>query len=408
MNIALATTEFVSETNFDGGLANYTYKLAAWLINNNHKVTVFLTSDKNEKTNYNGIPIIKVVIPDLKWKYKYNLERFKLGFLLNKKKYHGLEFFANSKYINKAIEEENRLQNFDIVQYPHISGLALCCPKNLASIVRISSSTRLCQQFGGYGDDNLVSEAQEEIEIKGMKRAAAVFGPSKMIAALTEPILKKEIKVIETPYIKPIVELDDSLLKQYLIDEQFVLFFGSIGLIKGVGTIAEIIFDLLEKKPSLHFVFIGKKIDNKINRNTIWDHLIEKAKQHKSRVIHIHPLKHDQLFPFIKKAACVVLPSRIDNFPNTCIEAMANKKIVIGTKGNGFEQLIENGKNGFLIDVDDHKDLLAKITHILNLPSVEREKIELAAASRTDKLDPDIVLNELITLYKNTIQNFKT
>ena len=160
-----------------------------------------------------------------------------------------------------------------------------------------------------------------------------------------------------------------------------------------------------EQNPLLHFVFIGKKLDNKINNFPVWDYLIKKSKQHKNRIIYFDSLKHPQLFPILQNAKCVVLPSRIDNFPNTCIEAMANSKIVIGTTGNGFDQLIENGKNGFLINVDDHHDLLKKINHVLALPQSEIEKIERSAKERADKLNPDIVLNELIALYKQTIQN---
>ncbi len=407
MNIAIATTEFVSETAFDGGLANYTYKLAKWLINNDHKVTVFLTAQKNEKINFDGIDVIKVAIPDLRWQYKYKFQRFKLGFLMSKKKYHKLEFEANAKFINKAIEEENKKQKFDIVHYPHISGLALYCPADLPGIVRLSSSTKLCQQFGGYGYSDLAIQMQEEIETEAMKKTNVVFGPSKMITSLTEPIINKKIEVIETPYIKPAVGFDDSLYSQQLGNKKYILFFGSIGLVKGVGTIAEMIFDLFEQHNDLYFVFVGKKVNNQINNLPLWDHLIEKAGKHKSKIIHFDAVKHDKLFPIIQNSQCVVLPSLIDNFPNTCIEAMANSKIVIGTVGNGFDQLIENGKNGFLINTDDHKALLKKINKVLSLTAIEKEKIELAAKKRIDKLDPDIVLKQLVELYKETIKNFK-
>ena len=405
MNIAIVTPEFVSESNFDGGLANYVYKLAKWLVNNNHLVTVFLIAKKNETIQFDGITIMKVAVPDVKWQYKYKFERFKILFLMNKKKYYRIEFETNSKYINNAIKKQQQL--FDIIHYPHISGLALDCPKNIPAIVRLSSSTKLCQEFGGYGNSNLSALMQEEIETKAMKKANTVFGPSKMVAKLVEKDIHKKIKILETPYVKPNVALDDSIYKTTLNDKKYLLFFGSIGLIKGIGTIAQIIDEVLEQHTHLYFVFVGKKLNNQVENVSIWEYLITKAKKHHQRIIHFEPLKHAQLFPIIQHAECVVLPSRIDNFPNTCIEAMANSKIVIGTIGNGFDQLIEDGKSGFVIPVDDNRALLKTITTVLNLSAEEKLKIEQAAKSRTDLLHPDIVLNELVDLYKQTIKNFK-
>jgi glycosyltransferase involved in cell wall biosynthesis len=86
---------------------------------------------------------------------------------------------------------------------------------------------------------------------------------------------------------------------------------------------------------------------------------------------------------------------------------MANSKIVIGTVGNGFDQLINDGENGFVIPVDDSLALLKTIIHVLNLSAAEKTIIELAAKQRTDLLHPDIVLNQVVDLYKQTIANFK-
>ncbi len=66
------------------------------------------------------------------------------------------------------------------------------------------------------------------------------------------------------------------------------------------------------------------------------------------KIIYPGVLPHAQLLPIIEHASAVVLPSRIDNFPNTCLEAMACGKIVIGTRGTSFEQLIDDGISSFV------------------------------------------------------------
>lgn len=411
MQIAIVTSEFISENNFHGGLANYTYKLAKWLIKKGHFVKVYTYQYRSElyKTDieyfYEDINVSSVVVDDMSWKLSYHLNRLRLGFLIKNKIKHWLHFYSISYYINKKIKKDSINLKFDIIQYAHLSALALCRPKKIPSVVRISSSTSMCRIMGGYGEDYKKTIVQEKAEYLAMKKVNAVFGPSKNIAIETEKYIHKKIEVIETPYMEPMSALDDTIYMQFLNKKKYILFFGSVGLIKGVGTIAEVIYEILDFDKELYYVFVGKKLDNKINGIPIWDYLISKAGKYADRVIYFDSLKHDSLFPIIKHAELVTLPSRADNFPNTCIESMANEKIVIGTYGNGFEQLIEDTKNGFLITVDDHKKLLEKIHIVLALSPDVKQKIELEAKKRIADLDPSIVLAELVNFYTKIIKN---
>jgi glycosyltransferase involved in cell wall biosynthesis len=410
MNIAIVTPEFVSEKVFDGGLANYTYKLAKWLISNGHNVVVYLSTTSeidNRNFLYENIYIKRISTKDYAWHLNYQLSRLKLGFLFSERNRYKIRFWQIAKAVNKEILSDHKHKPIDIIHYPHLGGFAYCRPRIIPSIVRISSSTDLCRKMGGYGSSDLQIDVQIDFEMAAMRRADKIFGPSKMIAALTEPIIGKKITIVETPYLPPSEELNYDYYTSKLKGKSYILFFGSIGLIKGVGTIAQIIYELLERNTELYYVFVGKQLNNKIEGVDLWDHLLSSAGNYSDRVLHIHSLKHAELFPVIKGALMVTLPSRTDNFPNTCIESMANGKIVIGTKGNGFDQLIEDGISGFTIDVDDHLDLLNKIEFVLNLSVDAKREIETKAIERIDSLKPDIVLNQLLELYMDTIKNHK-
>lgn len=410
MNIAVVTPEFVSEKVFDGGLANYSYKLAKWLISQGHGVTVYLPVRRDEpvtKFMFENIPVTRIGSKDYSWFIKYYLRRLKLGFLMSERTKYRVEFRQYARVLNKRILADHAFRKIDIIHYPHLGGYSFYRPAQIPCLVRLSSSTELCQKMGGYGSSNLQVDVQIEFERAAMRKANTVFGPSKMIAALTESSIGKKISIIETPYVKPAGELDTSVYDAYLKGKRYILFFGSIGLIKGVGTIAEMIGALLEQYPDLHYVFVGKQLHNTIRNTDLWDYLLQKAGPNRDRVIYIPSQKHQTLFPLIRHAELVTLPSRTDNFPNTCIESMANGKIVIGTKGNGFDQLIDDGANGFVIDVDDSQALLEKINYVIALDPAEKQVIESLALKRSETLHPDIVLNQLMQLYKNTIKNFK-
>ena len=62
----------------------------------------------------------------------------------------------------------------------------------------------------------------------------------------------------------------------------------------------------------------------------------------------------------------LVLPSYMETSPNVIAEAMSAGVPVIGTKVGGIPYMIEDGKNGFLVEPQNHLQLSEKINIILN------------------------------------------
>lgn len=68
----------------------------------------------------------------------------------------------------------------------------------------------------------------------------------------------------------------------------------------------------------------------------------------------------------IKDAACLVMPSRSEGFPNILLEALALGLPVVATDcPNGPSEMIRNGENGRLVPVDDIEALTEAIHHTL-------------------------------------------
>jgi glycosyltransferase involved in cell wall biosynthesis len=65
------------------------------------------------------------------------------------------------------------------------------------------------------------------------------------------------------------------------------------------------------------------------------------------------PLPRDQLYTVLQGAAAAVLPSLADNLPNTVIESLSLGIPVIGTRGASIDELVEEGKTGHLVDIED-------------------------------------------------------
>jgi len=64
-------------------------------------------------------------------------------------------------------------------------------------------------------------------------------------------------------------------------------------------------------------------------------------------------------------ASVFAMPSIQENFRHVFLEAMAYKTPCIGTAVDAMPEIIENGKTGFLVPPNDHKELADKLILLL-------------------------------------------
>ena len=246
-------------------------------------------------------------------------------------------------------------------------------------------------------------------EIVQFKNTRFLYGPSQYVADYIKKDLNlpNEIKIIETPFELKKDTNDESILnqlKETTHNASYLLFFGTVGLLKGALEIANSVYEILDKYKDVYLVLVGK--ENFIDNKSPVKNIKEKAKQYKDRVIWYNNLSHRQLFPIIKNAKAVVLPSRIDNLPNTCIEAMGLGKIVIGSRGASFEQLIEDGKNGFLCNANDYKSIITSVDKLMKLSDNDIQNMDKCAGERIKRLSMDNIGTKIIEYYSSVMNEF--
>ena len=74
MHIVFATTEFVTEKNGDGGLANYLAKAVKIFADRGHRITVIVLSDREGSFEFcKNVNVIRVVRNELPIRFALNL-----------------------------------------------------------------------------------------------------------------------------------------------------------------------------------------------------------------------------------------------------------------------------------------------------------------------------------------------
>lgn len=397
MHIAFVTTEFVTDYTFAGGLANYIHRTSISLNRIGIKVTVFVDSLSNESINFEGITVIRVKPKKTWWYWLINFLTF---FRFNPV----LLSIVRSYRLKESVEYFSEFNKIDLVQYSTTRSVGILTPKDIPCVIRISSYQKLLDQANGDKQTFRLWQKQYLQDIM-LKRSVNIFGPSKIIGNYIAKKFNKNVSIIESPFTLDNQNTNSELLNEILEKSKgnpYLLYFGSLSQLKGLLDLSLILEKFFQENPNFYFVFIGKDIP--VNGIPIVNILKAKAGNYSNRIIWYFSSPHSLLYPVVNRASMVVLPSRLDNFPNTCIEAMAFGKVVIGTYKTSFEQLIENKVSGILCEHSNPKSLLDAINYGMKLSESEKKEMGLKAQARIEKLKPEIVVKQLLDYYNSIIK----
>lgn len=399
MHIVYITSEFITE-KLHGGLATYLTNIASIMSSYGHKVTVITLSDRPGNVLYaDNIEVIRVPAVNIR-----SIE-FSIG--------HGVDLLKNSWRLYKALKKEHKKEKVDIVQAANYQAVGFFRDYSIPTIIRVSSDSSMLRNAGGFEFDYNKSlremTFEDFLELWCVKRADDAFAPSRFCASVLQRRTRKKISVIESPYLEEQCELDDSVYREKLLQKEYLLFNSSLSRLKGTHVGIEATKTLMEKYPNLYIVYAG--YDYGLSQKngglqSVSDILNKQNKIYGGRVIYLRHLNHETLFPIVKHSLACVLPSRIDNLPNSCIEAMALGSIVIGTHSASFEQLIKNKENGFLIKRDSSSSLIKAVDYLMHMSENERQAMKKKATSTIHRLLPQNIYTETMNFYKKVIDKF--
>lgn len=398
MHILFVTNEFETEKYPCGGLGHYIANISSILAERNHQVTILIT------TTHNSV---------FEWKKNVNVVAFKYTGSKKVKlmgecidilaKTRISEMLNKSFVINEKIKEINNKHKIDMVQYCGDNLAVWYRVRSIPSVVRLSSFgpwLKIADQPKSNMEDmSWMHTWESKILLYSFTRADAVYGPSKFVVQLVNRELKKKFEVIESPCIVN-DNMESTNIPCEIRGNKYLLYYGRICTLKGIDTIREAMYDILRNNPDLLFVFVGYEV----NRN-IMKSVKQAAGQYQDRVLYLGEIRNRELlFAIVKNAYACVFPSRADNLPNTCIEAMGLGKVVIGAYGASFEQLINHKENGLLIKRDSPKSLIKAVDYLMSMTEEEKDKMGERAKERVAQMSPDKIYEQLISFYGRVIK----
>ncbi len=170
-------------------------------------------------------------------------------------------------------------------------------------------------------------------------------------------------------------------------DKLVFTFIGRLLYDKGIIEFIEAAKSILSKYISVEFWVIGEFDEG--NPSTInKDRFVEWVNE---GIIVYHGFVRD-VRPFIRKSNCIVLPSVREGMPRIVLEGMAMGKPIITTRTAGCRETVEEGVNGFLVDVHDSKQLEESIERFISLSQEEKDAMGISGRKKAETVFNDNII----------------
>jgi glycosyltransferase involved in cell wall biosynthesis len=401
--IALLTNEYPTEPFFAGGLASYLKRVSEGLAGLGHSIEIFVTAEKSEHyVLHNGVRVNRVAFGD-DWSRRS----------ANRALLWRITGFAScaerSAALRTAVRSRHRERPFDVIQAPDFlaPGLLIALEGSIPIVTRISQYAPLWD--AAY--EREATRARRQLyasERSQLQCSCAVYGPSAFLAEKVEAATGVQVKVIPPPYdaTQAIADATRGIPRSDLTETPYAMFFGTIGLLKGADRIVDVLPAVLKACPDMTFVFAGQVFSGR-NGRAFSDIVQSDLQEFLPRVRVLPAVRHEALWPLVASSRFVVLPSRVDNLPNACLEAMALSRPIIATKEASFDELLEPGVSGELVPQGCARALEEAMVRYWRMPRAELDRIGSAARKAIGRFTPEQTLPPLVSHYSQVISQHR-
>jgi glycosyltransferase involved in cell wall biosynthesis len=233
-----------------------------------------------------------------------------------------------------------------------------------------------------------------------LQNASAVTTNTHELAKKAKAFIDRQVILVpngvDTNHFKPVErngELADTL---GLGNAPVVGFVGELRKKKGMETLLPAYAQIYNVKPAT-LLIVGevrqgedKKVFDEFQRENPDTHSIVTG--------YIHPKDLPAYYSLID---IFVHPSLRDGMPNAVLEAMACEKTIIATPVGGIKDILVDGKNGVIVNVDDPSMLAEKVVELLDDPKKCASLGKYARELIVNKFTPEKELEANAEIYRN-------
>lgn len=222
----------------------------------------------------------------------------------------------------------------------------------------------------------------KRLEDYTIRAADALLCPSRFLARIAERHYHIETGSIQVmPY--PVGAADVLHRDTDIWTHGTICYVGRLEPRKGVTEWIDAAVAVAADDPALQFTFIGGDTSySGTGDRSMREVLLTRIPNAlRARFTFIDNIPREQLLGHLARARIAVVPSRWENFPNTCIEAMSSGLPVLASPTGGMAEMVDDGRTGWIAGGPDARSLEIAFRRALATPSTVLEEMGAAAAA---------------------------
>ena len=385
--------------HYGGGIASFYHSLLPSLVRARHQVTVLVGSAFTSQLASYQQDGVQVKFLDTELVNSY-LRKFDRYGAIPELQRHLAAAWA-------AWEQVQGGEGYDLVEVTDWGMLFapwIVSPNSPPTVVQLHGSIGQIDFYDPQIDTQLQGNFIRLIEAGLLANADELQANSRANAKAWQQLTNREVN-----YIPPSLKVDMMRSpKNSLINLHHSLVVGRIQYWKGATTVCEALRLLGSQAPIINW--IGRDMSYRRSGDLMSRYLEQQYPDiWRNKLIPLGTFAPDTTRQYQVQAKFIIVPSLWDVFNYTCIEGMAQGKVVICSEGVGAVDLITHGVNGLTFEADNPQSLAENLQLFFTLSPDQVESIGKAAqATVMQILDPSITTPTRIKSYESLVKRGKS
>ncbi len=365
MKHIVITSRELAGYNLSGGIGVYVDRHASYLVDQGFRVTVLTTAKFLEDRGE--------IIPPAERPYQTIPLRVVEGFRTAE---HNFSYTVYEK-----LKDLEHAQAVDIVEFPDYNGegyFSIKAKRLLGEFARTTlwvhghMTLHLCDTLNEE-PPSLYRQAIYNIEQYCLRYADVVSVPSQDLGSVYNKNVPRSYYSMRHPLPVFTQSLSVKEHSAHKINASLrVLYVGRLEHRKGVDLLIQAMIRQLDWGRNVSLRLVGGDTWWKEGSYRLYLLSLIPA-EHQQAIEFMGPVSRDSLQDEYQKADIVVFPSRFENWPNVCLEAMSLGKAIIASRFGGMREMLENGA-GWLIDPFDADEFDDALSQLISHPE-KRERL---------------------------------
>jgi len=318
-------------------------------------------------------------------------------------------FYKKNKYY-KAFSQ--RILDYDIIHGQDSISLSLVSNKNKFSkkIITVHSKGPLSDELRNMAKSeklqNSIDRKLKEIELKNVELVDLITFPSNAAKVYFENSLSLKLDINKVRIIYNGIDFDkihninyDGILEKYSIEKKgkqlLLLNIAAHTSEKNIDILLKVVAELKNKfNKDVLLINIGAEGNNTDTLKALADEL-----KINKNIKFLGKLENNEVIKFLKATDIFIMTSEKVIFDLVVLEALACGTCCVVSNEGGNKEIIKDGENGFLIDIDDVDSIAKKIISILPY----KDKVRENAIKTARQFSVQKMVNEYFEVYEGML-----